>query len=69
MYSGCIVRITKDGGFPAGNLPWWKKPKGCWASGLRNPFTSGWDLETGRYFIGEVGSNDHSKAWEVCQFP
>ena len=28
-----------------------------WALGLRNPFRAKWDLQTGKFFIGEVGGN------------
>ena len=41
-YSGCIVRITKDGGIPDGNLPGHIKPAACWAHGLRNGWASTW---------------------------
>lgn len=35
-----------------------------WAYGMRNPFRGNWDLETGRFFIGEVGGNVQTKAFE-----
>ena len=35
MYSSCILRIGKDGSIPHGNLPSWRKPKECWAYGVR----------------------------------
>ncbi|MCA9259898.1 MAG: PQQ-dependent sugar dehydrogenase, partial [Planctomycetales bacterium] len=28
-----------------------------WAWGLRNPFRASWDIESGRFFMGEVGGN------------
>ena len=66
-YSSCILRIAKDGSIPAGNLPGHIKPKECWAYGLRNGFTSTWDLHPAgkeRYLIAEVGGNKHSKSQE-----
>ena len=35
-----------------------------WARGLRNPFRAYYDAPTGRFFIGDVGGNDASTAWE-----
>ena len=62
--SGCIIRITKTGGIPHGNLPSWKKPAACWAHGLRNGYKSWWDLPTDRYIIAEVGGNNNCVSME-----
>ncbi|MEM8946763.1 MAG: Ig-like domain-containing protein [Planctomycetota bacterium] len=35
-----------------------------WAYGLRNPFRAEWDLESGRFFIGEVGGNVQTESYE-----
>lgn len=35
-----------------------------WGYGLRNPFRSSWDLETGRFFMAEVGGNVQSFSYE-----
>eukprot|EP00048_Salpingoeca_helianthica_P006311 m.97114 g.97114 ORF g.97114 m.97114 type:complete len:755 (-) comp13966_c0_seq2:108-2372(-) len=50
--SGCIIRITKTGAYPPGNLA-----RGCFAKGVRNGFKAHWDLPSGMLFIGDVGSN------------
>ena len=66
-YSSCVLRITKNGGVPSGNLPAHVKPKECWAHGLRNGYTSSWDLYPKgkeRYLIAEVGGNRHSRSQE-----
>lgn len=66
-YSSCVIRITKNGGVPSGNLPAHVKPKECWAHGLRNGYTSFWDLYPKgkeRYFIAEVGGNKHYQSQE-----
>lgn len=66
-YSGCILRLNKDGSIPSGNLPTSVKPAECWAHGMRNGFRSHWDLQPAgreRYFIAEVGGNNHNTAWE-----
>jgi glucose/arabinose dehydrogenase len=41
-YAGCIVRVTKTGGIPEGNLPTNIKPEACWAYGIRNGYSSYW---------------------------
>lgn len=64
-HAGCVVRVAKDGTIPPGNLPGYIKPRACWAYGLRNPFTSFWDVQTNRFFIAEVGGNDNCDSWEV----
>ena len=66
-YSSCVIRITKDGQVPTGNLPDYVKPAECWAHGLRNGFASHWDLEPKgqeRFLIAEVGGNNHATAQE-----
>jgi len=35
-----------------------------WAYGLRNPFRAEWDIPSGRFFIGEVGGNVQTEAFE-----
>ena len=35
-----------------------------WGYGLRNPFRAEWDIESGRFFIGEVGGNVQTIAHE-----
>ncbi|MEM6253280.1 MAG: Ig-like domain-containing protein, partial [Cyanobacteria bacterium P01_D01_bin.156] len=58
---GSILRINKDGTIPEDN-PYFGNTQGyaeeIWASGLRNPFRSDWDLQTGDLYIGDVGFND-----------
>jgi glucose/arabinose dehydrogenase len=63
-YSGCVVRVTKQGDFPSGNLPSHIKPAGCWAHGLRNGYSATWDLETDRFLIAEVGGNSNENSYE-----
>lgn len=66
-HSSCIIRVAKDGAIPKGNLPGHVKPPACWAHGIRNGFTSFWDLEPAgseRFFVAEVGGNQHSKSQE-----
>jgi probable HAF family extracellular repeat protein len=64
---GKVHRFTKTGGIPAGNP--YNDGAGpnvdtIFAYGLRNPFRSRWDLPSGRFYIGEVGGNTQSIAWE-----
>ena len=61
--AGCIIRIGTDGTIPDGNLPPSIKPAECWSYGLRNPYRASWS-DDGRYFIAEVGGNNHDTAWE-----
>eukprot|EP00729_Bicosta_minor_P011884 gene11884-4868_t len=63
-YAGCIVRVNKDGSIPSGNLPSNVKPNGCWAHGLRNGYSSYWDVQTNRYLVAEVGGNEKKRSWE-----
>lgn len=63
---GSVHRFGKDGSIPADN-PYRNNAANVpsmFAYGLRNPFRSRWDLPSGRYFIGEVGGNVQSTAWE-----
>ncbi len=63
---GSIHRFRKDGSIPADN-PYVQNTSALpsiFAYGLRNPFRSRWDFPSGRYFIGEVGGNTQSIAWE-----
>ena len=62
-YSGCVLRIARDGAIPAGNLAPGVKPPECWAHGIRNGFRAFWDLEPighERCFIADVGANDRT---------
>ncbi|MEM9092497.1 MAG: PQQ-dependent sugar dehydrogenase, partial [Cyanobacteria bacterium P01_F01_bin.53] len=43
---------------PSGILP------EIWASGVRNPFSGGWDLPSGRFFLADVGGNVQETAQE-----
>lgn len=62
---GKLIRLAKDGTIPPGpfagppgNLP------EIFGYGLRNPFRGSWDLQTNRFFIGEVGGNNQAISWE-----
>ena len=35
-----------------------------WGYGLRNPFRAGWDFETGRFYMAEVGGNVQTFSYE-----
>ena len=63
---GKIIRINKDGSIPSDNP--FVDVNGAldeiWATGLRNPFRAYWDLPSGRFFIGDVGGNVQSTAYE-----
>jgi glucose/arabinose dehydrogenase/PKD repeat protein len=83
---GKILRINKDGTIPADN-PFvdgtGPNRDEIWALGLRNPFRMSIDSVTGRMYIADVGSGDHSVAkeelnvgvrganygWPVCEGP
>jgi glucose/arabinose dehydrogenase/PKD repeat protein len=66
-YHGKLLRVNSDGTIPTdnpfydGNGP---NKDEIWAYGLRNPFRMSYDAPTGRLFIGDVGGNDFSTAWE-----
>ncbi|WP_159451396.1 PQQ-dependent sugar dehydrogenase [Demequina sp. NBRC 110054] len=65
--SGSVIRVEPDGDVPPDN-PFADGAGGInpyiWAWGLRNPFRASWDIETNRFFIGEVGGNDIPESWE-----
>jgi glucose/arabinose dehydrogenase len=83
---GKILRINKDGTIPSDN-PFvdgtGPNRDEIWALGLRNPFRMTIDPVTGRMYIGDIGSGDHSVAkeelnvgvrganygWPVCEGP
>ena len=64
---GKILRFNMDGTVPTDN-PFYDgsgpNVDSIWALGLRNPFRAYYDQPTGRYFIGDVGGNDSSTAFE-----
>jgi glucose/arabinose dehydrogenase len=66
-YHGKVLRINKDGTVPTdnpfydGNGP---NKDAIWAYGLRNPFRMSIDPVSGRMYIGDVGGNDPSTAFE-----
>lgn len=64
--AGKIHRVTRDGVAPNSNMGRQHKKAihSIWALGLRNPFKSAWDLVTGTYLIGDVGSNVGPASWE-----
>jgi glucose/arabinose dehydrogenase/PKD repeat protein len=66
-YRGKILRINIDGTIPTDN-PFYDgggpNRDEIWALGLRNPFRMSIDRVTGRMYIGDVGSGDHSVAIE-----
>lgn len=70
---GKLHRINPDGSIPLDNPFYDTTPgpynangelKSIYAFGLRNPFRGAYDQLHDRYWIGEVGGNDHSVAWE-----
>ncbi len=64
---GKIIRINNDGSIPNDN-PFVDGPGGnldeIWAYGLRNPYRAHWDILGNRFYIGEVGGNVQTTAWE-----
>jgi len=70
---GKLHRVKRDGTIPTDN-PYYDGTQGpynaigevqsIYALGLRNPFRGAYDSVNDRFFIGEVGGNDHSSAWE-----
>jgi glucose/arabinose dehydrogenase len=67
-YAGSIIRVTQSGGVPSdnwGNQASGRKPE-VWARGLRNGFRSTWDYQTNKFYIFEVGGNNHDTAQVRC---
>jgi glucose/arabinose dehydrogenase/PKD repeat protein len=66
-YHGKLLRVNRDGTIPNDN-PFYDgagpNRDEIWAYGLRNPFRMSYDAVTGRMFIGDVGGNDFSTAFE-----
>jgi len=66
---GKVLRINRDGSIPADNMGVLADGIGgqldhVWAKGLRNGYSSRWDLATDRFFIAEVGGNNQDVAVE-----
>jgi len=70
---GKVHRINPDGSVPNDNPYYDATPgpfntngvlKTIYASGARNPFRGAYDPVENRFLFGEVGSNDHTTAWE-----
>jgi glucose/arabinose dehydrogenase/PKD repeat protein len=66
-YRGKVLRINKDGTVPTDN-PFYdgngSNKDQIWALGLRNPFRMSIDPVSGTMYIGDVGGNDASTAFE-----
>jgi glucose/arabinose dehydrogenase len=67
--SGKVIRINKDGTIPQDN-PYVGDGNPdtlgeIWAYGVRNPFRGEWDLESKRFFFGDVGGNENPDYEEV----
>jgi len=63
---GKIIRVNRNGTIPSTN-PFTDDPDALdaiYAYGLRNPYRANFDLPTDRFFIGEVGGNNDSVAYE-----
>lgn len=64
---GKVLRINLDGSVPSDN-PFFDgdgpNVDEIWALGLRNPWKATFDEVTGRYWVGEVGGNDATTAYE-----
>jgi len=79
---GKLLRINKDGTIPTDN-PFYNQATGkyrtIWAMGLRNPFTFGFDAQSGRLFIDDVGQSLYEEiddgaaganyGWPNCEGP
>ncbi|MFC7229663.1 Ig-like domain-containing protein [Salinirubellus salinus] len=64
--NGKIIRVNRDGSIPSTN-PFVDDPDALdsiYAYGLRNPYRANFDQPTSRFFIGEVGGNNDSTAYE-----
>ncbi|WP_254838672.1 Ig-like domain-containing protein [Natronomonas marina] len=67
--SGKVIRVNKDGTIPQDN-PYVDDGDPntlgeIWAYGVRNPFRAEWDLQSGRFFFGDVGGNSAPDYEEV----
>ncbi|TMG42046.1 MAG: PQQ-dependent sugar dehydrogenase, partial [Chloroflexi bacterium] len=66
-YRGKVLRVNADGTIPSDN-PFVDGPGAnkdeIWAYGLRNPFRFSFDPMSGLLYLGDVGGNDHSTAYE-----
>jgi glucose/arabinose dehydrogenase len=67
--SGKVIRVNKDGTIPSDN-PYANDGDPdtlgeVWAYGVRNPFRAEWDLQSGRFFFGDVGGNEAPDYEEV----
>ncbi|WP_019504105.1 Ig-like domain-containing protein [Pleurocapsa sp. PCC 7319] len=68
--NGKLYRVNPDGTAPTDNPFVDNDPTTdsnqdfVWAYGLRNSFRSRWDIPSDRYFIGDVGGNVQSTAFE-----
>jgi len=66
-YHGKILRFNPDGTIPSDN-PFVDGTGGnkdqIWAYGLRNPYRMSFDFTTGVHYVGDVGGNDNSTAYE-----
>ena len=64
---GKVLRINPDGSIPSDN-PFHDgagpRVDEIWAYGLRNPYRASFDRTTGRYWVGDVGGNTDSQAYE-----
>ena len=64
---GKILRINTDGSVPTDN-PFYDGAGSnideIWAYGLRNPYRTSFDPVTGRYWVGDVGGNVATQAYE-----
>jgi glucose/arabinose dehydrogenase/uncharacterized beta-barrel protein YwiB (DUF1934 family) len=66
---GKVIRVNKDGTIPSDN-PYANDGNPdtlgeIWADGVRNPFRAEWDLQSGRFFFGDVGGNSAPDYEEV----
>ena len=66
-YHGKILRFNPDGTIPSDN-PFvdgtGANKDQIWAYGLRNPYRMSFDFTTGVHYVGDVGGNDNSTAYE-----
>ena len=64
---GKVLRINLDGSVPSDN-PFFDGDgpniDEIWALGLRNPWKATFDDQTGRFWVGDVGGNDATTAYE-----